>query len=114
MRLPISKGDLIRVTAQGHSIIGSVTVVANRPLEDGTTDSWNYWDIEYDILNPLAGHGSYGRWKQSCDGGEVSLLDQGCWHVVWWYGRQHGHMSSEHRAAIRRYGNAAVYTTGRL
>jgi hypothetical protein len=75
MSLPnIEIGSRVVIKAQGREIRGVVKVIANRPNKDGSVDKWNYWDLEYDIENPLRGHGSYGRWKQSQDGGNVEVL----------------------------------------
>jgi hypothetical protein len=72
----LAVGDKIEITAQGRCLRGVVRVIANRPFADGTHDKWNYWDVEYDIEKPLPGHGSYGRWKQSQDGGDLKLLER--------------------------------------
>jgi hypothetical protein len=68
-------GTKVRIRSQGRSIVGVVRVVANRPRLDGVSDKWNYWDLEYDIVTPLPGHGAYGRWKQGQDGGTVEVVN---------------------------------------
>lgn len=69
-------GSRIIIRAQGLELRGVVRVIANRPKPDGSVDQWNYWDLEYDIENPLPGHGAYGRWKQSVDGGSVEIINK--------------------------------------
>ena len=74
MTIPdIVPGSKVRINSQGHYIYGDVKKINNRPKPDGTIDQWWHWDLEYEILNPLHGHGNYGRWKQWVDGGDVSL-----------------------------------------
>lgn len=79
MPLPnIAIGSRIRITKDGREIIGTVQRVLNSPNTDTSFDEQCHWDLEYTILqrSGIGGYarGSYGRWKQWTDGGEVELL----------------------------------------
>lgn len=64
----LAPGDLVCIT------VGSLSL--NCRLEKVAAWGDMGWDLEYTILNPLPGHGNYGRWKQWADGGHVELLSR--------------------------------------
>ncbi len=74
--LKIEIGTSVTIKRLGRQVTGTVRRVLNRPNMDGSVDSWNFWDLEYDITAVDVHHqkmGTCGRWKQNVDGGEVSL-----------------------------------------
>ena len=68
--MQIKKGDKVRISARGTTVVGTVVRVNNEPKRDGAVDQWDHWDLEYTIEGPAA----YGRWKQFADGGTVEVI----------------------------------------